>query len=133
MEYRIETRVTDASRREIVASEKIRVTRQSYAIYLHAEHNIHRPQDKVRINITSLNANNRPVQANGSVRVTREYWFEIWLDPDGQEIEGKELKKRRDKFPVFPPPPSATGSSWKLKFRGVQHDEILTRDRKSVV
>ena len=40
LEYRIETRVTDASRREIVASEKIRVTRQSYAVYLNPAHNI---------------------------------------------------------------------------------------------
>ncbi len=131
LEYRIETRVTDASRREIVASEKIRVTRQSYAIYLHSAHNIHRPQDRVKINITSLDANNKPVQANGTVRVTRDHWFEIWIDPKGREVQGKELKNRREAFPVFPPPPTSTNSSWKLKFRGTQHDEILTRSVKT--
>lgn len=131
LEYLIETRVTDASRREIVASEKIRVTRQSYAIYLNPEHNIHRPQDKVQINITALDANNKPVQANGTVRITRNHWFEIWLDPDGQEVRGEELKTRREKFPIFPPPSSPTGSSWKLKFRGTEHDEILIRSVKT--
>ncbi len=127
LEYLIETRVTDASRREIVASEKIRVTRQSYAIYLHPEHNIHRPQDKVRIDLTSLDANNNPVQANGVVRVTRDYWFEIWLDPEGREVQGKELKNLRGKSAIFPPPPLPGKPSWKPKFRGHQHDEILTR------
>jgi uncharacterized protein YfaS (alpha-2-macroglobulin family) len=127
LEYMIETRVTDASRREIIASEKVRVTRQSYAIHLHAQHNIHRPQDKVKINITSLDANNTPIQAKGAVRVTRDHWFEIWLDPKGREVQGEELKSLRETLPVFPPPPAPTGSSWTLKFRGTQHDEILTR------
>ncbi len=131
LEYRIETRVTDASRREIVATEKIRVTRQSYAIYLNPAHNIHRPQDKVKTNIMSLDANNKPVQANGTVRVTRDYWFEIWLDPDGKEVQGQELKKMREKYSVFPPPPEPADSSWKLKFQGTQHDEILTRSVKT--
>lgn len=131
LEYRIETRVTDASRREIVASEKIRVTRQSYAVYLNPKHNIHRPQDKVQINITSLDANNKPVQADGVVRVTRDHWFEIWLDPEGREVQGKDLKNRRSKFPIFPPPTPPTGPGWKLKFRGTQHDEILTRSVKT--
>jgi len=132
LEYLIETRVTDASRREITASEKIRVTRQSYAIYLNPKHNIYRPQEKVQINITSLDANNQPVQAGGTVLVTRDIWFEIWIDPEGKEVQGGELKNLRDKFSIFPPPPpTPTGPSWKLKFRGSRHDEILTRSVKT--
>ena len=132
LEYLIETRVTDASRREIVASEKIRVTRQSYAVYLNPEHNITRPQDKLKINITSLDANNQPVQASGTVRVTRDIQFEIWLDPKGREVQGQELKNLRGKFSVFPPPSATpTGPSWKLQFRGIRHDEILTRSAKT--
>lgn len=127
LEYLIETRVTDASRREVVASEKIRVTRQSYAVYLNPEHNIYRPQDKVKINITSLDANNQPVQAKGVVRVTRDIWYEIWIDPKGREVQGDELKTLRENFSVFPPRPPPTGPYWKPKFRGTRHDEILTR------
>ena len=32
-EYRIEARVTDSSRREIIASDNVRVTRQRYYVY----------------------------------------------------------------------------------------------------
>jgi uncharacterized protein YfaS (alpha-2-macroglobulin family)/tetratricopeptide (TPR) repeat protein len=131
LEYLIETRVTDASRREIVATGKIRVTKQNYAIYLNPAHNIHRPQDKVQINITAMDANSKPVLADGTVRVTRDYWFEIWLDPKGREVQGRELKKVREKFSSFPPPPTKTGSSWRLKFQGTGHDEILTRSVKT--
>lgn len=127
VEYSIEARVTDASRREIISTEKIRVTRKHYAIYLNPEHNIYRPQDKVQINIHSLDANNKPVKANGTVRVTRDTWFEIWIDPEGREVQGTALKKLREGTTVFPPPPATGKSSWKLKFRGTQHDEILTR------
>jgi uncharacterized protein YfaS (alpha-2-macroglobulin family) len=134
LEYSIEARVTDASRREIVASEKIRVTRQPYSVYLNPEHNIYRPQDKVRININSMDANNQPIQANGTVRITRDFWFEIWLDPEGREVKGEALKKLREKTAIFPPPPPTPGNpSWRLKFRGYQHDEILTRSVKTDV
>ena len=134
LEYRIEARVTDASRREIVASEKIRVTQNSYAVYLNPEHNIYRHQDKVQININSLDANNQPIQAGGTLRVTREYWFEVWIDPEGREVQGSELNDLRNKYPFFPPTPSSpTGPGWKPKFRGYQHDEILTRSVKTNV
>ena len=39
-QYRIEARVTDSSRREIVASDSVRVTRQRYYVYPKAERNI---------------------------------------------------------------------------------------------
>ncbi|GJL77068.1 MAG: hypothetical protein NPINA01_00570 [Nitrospinaceae bacterium] len=131
LEYSIEARVIDASRREIVATDKIRVTRQPYAIFLNPEHNIFRPQDKVQINIHSVDANSQPVQANGIVRVTREYWFEIWLDPEGREVKGDALKKLREKTAIFPPPPSPGKPSWELKFRGTEYDDILTRSVKT--
>ena len=38
-EYRIEARVTDSSRREIVASDNVRVTRQRYYVYPRPERN----------------------------------------------------------------------------------------------
>src|ERR1044072_1124237 len=47
-EYRIEARVVDSSRREIVASDRVRVTRQRYYVYPHPERNIYRPKDNAR-------------------------------------------------------------------------------------
>ncbi|MEK7675609.1 MAG: alpha-2-macroglobulin family protein [Verrucomicrobiota bacterium] len=128
LQYRIEARVTDASRREIVSSDSVRVTRQRYYVYLNPAHNLYRPQDKVVVEVKALDANNQTVQAEGQVKLMRDYWYEIWLDPDGQEVKGDELKALREKSAIFPPPPKeARDHPWQLKFRGYAHDEILTR------
>lgn len=131
-EYRIEARVTDASRREIVGSDTVRVTRQRYYVYPRAEHNLYKPQDKVTVEIKALDANEQPVETEGIVKVTRDYWFEIWLDPSGKEVKGEELKRARGKLAIFPPPPKNPGDAgWRLKFRGYEHDDILTRTVKT--
>jgi uncharacterized protein YfaS (alpha-2-macroglobulin family) len=128
LEYRIEARVTDASRREILASDTVRVTRQSYYVHPRPRHNLYRPQDEVAFDIKAVDANDAPVEVEGAVTVTRDYWFEIWLDPDGNEFEGDALKRIREQMDVFPPPPRFPGDrGWRLKFRGYQHDEILRR------
>ncbi len=125
-EYQVEARVTDSSRREIVGAGSVRVTRQRYSVHPAAEHNIYRPQDKVRINLKAIDANDQPVQVQGSVKVTRDYWYEIWLDPLGREVKGEPLNRLRQKA-IFPPPPKPGERSWQLKFRGYENDEILVR------
>ena len=130
-EYRIEARVTDASRREIIGSETVRVTRQRYYVYPRPEHNLYRPQDKVNINIKTLDANSQPLAVEGRIKLTRDFWYEIWLDSDGREIKGADLESFRAKGSVFPPLPPAGGRPWQLKFRGYQQDEILTRPVKT--
>jgi uncharacterized protein YfaS (alpha-2-macroglobulin family) len=129
-EFRIEARVTDASRREITGNGNVRVTRQRYYVYPEPGHNLYRPQDKVAVEFNALDANEQPVQTEGTVKVTRDYWYEIWLDPDGKEIKGEPLKalQRRGNFP---PPPTPNGIPWRLKFQGYEHDDILTRTLKT--
>ncbi|MCU0770401.1 MAG: MG2 domain-containing protein [Verrucomicrobia bacterium] len=127
-EYRIEARVTDASRREIVSSGTVRVTRQSYSVHARAEHNLYRPVDKVPVEFQARDANENPVSVEGTVKVTRQYWWEIWLRPDGTEVKGDELKQLQARHPLWPPPPERPDQKgWKLKFRGYEQDEILTR------
>jgi uncharacterized protein YfaS (alpha-2-macroglobulin family) len=130
LEYRIEARVTDSSRREIVSSDNVRVTRQRYYVYPRPAQNIYRPKDKVTVDIKALDANEQPVTTEGTVKVTREYWWEIWVDPTGREIKGDELRVLMQKSAVFPPVTSR-GPQWKLKFRGYQHDDILTQTVKT--
>lgn len=131
-EYRIEARVTDASRREITGNGNVRVTRQRYYVYPQAEHNLYRPQDKVRVDFKALDANEQPAQIEGKVIVTRDYWWEIWLKPDGTEVKGDELKALQAKTKIWPPPPERPDQKdWRLKFRGYQHDEILTQTLKT--
>lgn len=129
-EYRIEARVTDSSRREILSSESVRVTRQTYYVYPRAEHNLYRPQDRVKTEITSLDANNQPVSVEGTVEVTRDRWYQVWIDPNGKEIQGEELRLLRQKMPAFPPI-SDTPHKWRLKFQGYEHEKIFTRSVKT--
>ncbi len=63
-DYRIEARVTDASRREIIGNGSVRVTRQRYYVYPQASHNLYRPQDKVSVEFKALDANSSNRSAN---------------------------------------------------------------------
>ena len=130
-EYRIEARVTDSSRREIAASDNVRVTRQRYYVYPRPERNIYRPKDKVTIDFKALDANEQPVTTTGTVKVTRDYWWEVWLDPSGREVKGDELRLLRAKPAAFPPVVTKGQKPWRLKFRGYQHDDILTQTVKT--
>lgn len=126
-EFRIEARVVDSSRREIVAQDTVRVTHQRYYVYPRPEKNIYRPKDKVTVDIKALDANEQPVQTEGAVKVTRDYWWEVWIDPRGREVQGDELKQLRERSDVFPPPPPRGQQPWRLKFRGYQHEQISTQ------
>ena len=128
-QYRVEARVTDSSRREIIASDTVRVTRQRYYVYPRPERNIYRPKDKVTVDVKALDANEQPVVTEGTVKVTRDYWYEIWFDPTGREVKGEELRILRQK--PFPPSPAKGQKGWQLKFRGYQHDDILTQTVKT--
>lgn len=130
-EYRIEARVTDSSRREIVSSDNVRVTRQRYYVYPRPQRNIYRPKDKISVDIKAQDANEQPVQTEGTVKVTRDYWWEIWVDPRGREVSGEELRQLRIKPEQFPPIVPRGQRPWQLKFRGYRHDDILTTTVKT--
>lgn len=130
-QYRIEARVTDSSRREIISSDTVRVTRQRYYVYPRPQENIYRPKDKVTVDFKALDANEQPVTTTGTVKVTRDYWWEVWLDPTGREVKGNELRLLRDRPFAFPPPLTKGQKPWRLKFRGYQHEDILTQTVKT--
>ena len=125
-EFRIEARVVDASRREITGSGTVRVTRQRYYVHAKPEHNLHQPGDKATVNFRAQDANEQPAVIEGLVKVTREYWEEIWVNPAGKEVKGPELKALQSDG-KFPPAPQLGQRPWRLKFRGYHSDEILTR------
>jgi alpha-2-macroglobulin len=126
-EYSVEARVIDASRREITSTDSVRVTRQRYYVYPRAEHYLYRPQNKVTVNLKALDANSQPVEAEGRVKLTRDYWYEIWLDPAGREVKGEELQRLRAGNRVFPPPVADGQKGWQLKFQGYEHSDITTQ------
>jgi len=127
-QYTIEARVTDASRREVVGTGTVRVSRQRYFAFARAQHNLHRPGDQVRVEIKTIDANEQPVPAEGRLRVTRDRWVEIWVDPAGREVTGADLEKTKRRESTFPPLPGRPGGpTWRLKFEGYEHDEVLSR------
>lgn len=132
IEYRIEARVTDASRREITGTDSVRVTRQRYFVDARPAHNLYRPQDNVQIDFKALDANHQPVEAEGLVKLSRDFWYEIWIDPDGREVKGDELRVVRGREKIFPPQPrTPSDRPWRLKFRGYEKDELLSRTVKT--
>ncbi|MCH8886334.1 MAG: hypothetical protein IIC13_07070 [SAR324 cluster bacterium] len=101
-EYTIEARVTDASRREIVGTDSVRVTRQRYYVYPKPAHNLYRPGDTVEIEFKALDANQAPVTVQGVVKVTRQRWVEVWTDPAGREVSGWALREAQRGVRSFP-------------------------------
>jgi alpha-2-macroglobulin len=76
VEFTIEARMTDSSRREIIGSGNIRVTRFGYQVHARAKHSIHRPNDKAEIEFRAVDANDQGVVAEGKIKVTRDFWRE---------------------------------------------------------
>lgn len=126
LEFRIEARVTDASRREIAGQGNVRVTRQRYSVNARPANNVPRPGDKVSVEFTAKDANDQPVAVTGSVKVTRDYWWEIWLDSFGKEVKGDDLKRARAQSAIWPPKPTPGMKDWTLKFSGYEHEFIAT-------
>ncbi|MEW6251536.1 MAG: alpha-2-macroglobulin family protein, partial [Planctomycetota bacterium] len=132
-EYTIEARVTDAARREITGKDRVRVTRQGYYVYLNPEHYLFLPQDRVKIDVQTMDANEKGVAVSGEIEVTRDRWREVWVSPDGAEVRGEELEAlrtdhaRRTGDYGWPPPPKPGAPPWELKFRGYEREKILTQ------
>jgi uncharacterized protein YfaS (alpha-2-macroglobulin family) len=125
VQYRIEARVTDASRREITGSGSIRVTRQRYIVHAEPQHYVYRPNQKATISFKALDGNDNPVHAMGTVTITRDWWEEAWTDPQGREVKGVELEHVRNGMRVFPPR-RHDPCGWRLKSSGYRHEAVLT-------
>ncbi len=129
-EYEIEARVTDSSRREIVGGGSVKVTRQPYYVFARVEHNLHKPGQKVETTFTAQDANDQPVLVEGTVKVLRKVWREIWIDPLGAEVAAARLSQLKAAGP-FPPPAEPGRLPWRFKSRGYEDEEILNRKIKT--
>lgn len=103
--YRFEARVTDSSRREVAGSGSVTVTHQRYFAFLHAEHRLPRPGDRVEVTLKTLDGDDRPVAERGEIVVTRIRTTERWITPLGKTLEGKTLERERRAHASFPPGP----------------------------
>ena len=123
-EYTIEARVTDASRREVTGQASVRVTRQAYYVHPQPERRIYAPGDPVTVDFHALDANGNPVSAEGRVRVTRERWREVWIDPAGNRVTGEELEAMKSRLAFFPPLTPPGEPRWELESEGYEGELV---------
>ena len=119
MNYEIEARVVDASRREVVASDTINVASQSYFAHLTPQHFLITPGSPARIDIKTVDANEQPVSVSGRVAVTRESWRERWISPEGKEVSDAEMHRATAGH-------DTTG--WRLKSRGYTSEDVTSQN-----
>ena len=117
-------RVRDASRREVVATGSVRITRQRYFAHVRPRHYLHRPGDRVEIDFQSVDANQQPFSTEAEVNVLRSHWEEIWIDPQGRQVSLTDYAKRglslvNGRMVSLP--------GWRLRSRGYRDEEVLTR------
>lgn len=122
LQYTIEARVVDASRREVIGTASIKVTRQPYYAYLRPSRMLYRPGEQAEITVKTLNANNDPVSVKGRLRLTRERWQRIWLGPDGEKITGEEYKRRKADRGLFSK--TLDPGDWTLLREGYDVEEL---------
>ena len=121
MVYRIEARVVDASRREVVGEGSVRVGKNRYSVTARPQQYLYRPNEKVAVDFKALDANDQPVETTGTVTVVRRRWEEIWIDPAGREVSGRELERLRSSA-VFPP---RGDRPWTRKIATYREEKIL--------
>jgi uncharacterized protein YfaS (alpha-2-macroglobulin family) len=69
VQYKIDVNMVDSSRREIRASQAIKVTRRAFTISLDPQKQIYQPGDTIKVSVKSQNANGQPVAFDGERRV----------------------------------------------------------------
>lgn len=77
LKYRVEVRVVDKSRREIVGTSEIKVTKNAYYAYLNPKQQLYRPGDKAEVEIKTITANEEPVSVEGKITVMKNTWREV--------------------------------------------------------
>lgn len=88
--YQIEVRVVDQSRREIRATDSIKVTHTSYFAYLEPKQHLYRPSDKAEVKIKTLTANDEPLSTEGKITISRNWWREPIIQKD-RKIQNERI------------------------------------------
>jgi len=112
MEYTIEARVTDASRREITGRGSVGVGQQRYFVHATPEQRISKPGKRMDIVFRALDPDDQPLSVTGKVKVARLVWRERWINPLGQPVEGPALRSARIAGQPWPPPPQPGRPPW---------------------
>ncbi len=124
LEFTIEARVTDASRREITGTGSVRVGQQRYWVHLAPENRLRRPGQRAQVVLRAQDANDQPLGVTGKVEVVQRVWKERWINPLGQPVEGPALRAARAASAVWPPPPPADRPPWRCVRSGFEEKQL---------
>ena len=134
MQYRVEARVVDKSRREIRATSEIKVTKTAFFAYLEAKQNLYRPGDKAQVTVKTMTADETPVAVEGKVRVLRNWWRDPVIQDgktvnpggyDGTEVLTKFVKTNDKGEAVFEFEPAEDGY-YAVEFTGFDNGNEVT-------
>ena len=105
MSYRVEVRVSDASRR-VVAQKEVRVSRQGHFAHIVGDHRVIEPSVKAVSDIRIQDIQERPLSREGQIKVLRKRWREIWISPKVWKSSVR-LGADAGQWKDFPPHPNA--------------------------
>ena len=134
LQYHVEVRVVDKSRREIRGSADIKVMKTAYYATVEAKQNIYRPGDKAQALIRTLTADEKPVAVEGKVIIRRNSWRDpVLLEDkvvtpagyDGREIMTKFVKTNDKGEALFEFEPSENGY-YTVEFTGFDNGNPVT-------
>ena len=103
MTYRIEARVVDASRREVIGRGEVRVTRHRYSVVAQPEHYMHLPGSSISIDFKAIDANDEPMRATGTVTVVRRTHIDRPVPPVPMPRMPMERPMTRGRRILVPP------------------------------
>lgn len=131
LQYHVEVRVVDKSRREITASSDIKVTKTAFFAQLEPKQWLYRPGDKAQVTVHTMTANDEPVGVEGKVTVRRNTWREPVVQNgnviqpagyNGQELFTKFVTTNAKGEAVFEFEPAENGY-YEIEFTGFDGDK----------
>lgn len=128
LEYTLEARVTDLSRREVSGRETLRVTRQAYHVEVEPGRRVVRPAEPVTATFRAQDADGRAVQVSGQATLLRRRWEEVWVDPRGVRYQGAALEEVRRGLRHFPPVPQGDLPPWRPVRQGWVEERVAATD-----
>jgi uncharacterized protein YfaS (alpha-2-macroglobulin family) len=121
--YTIVARVTDSSGKTVEASGSVVIGRQAYFVGMKPSRRVVRPKQAVEVVFNAKNGSDRPVATTGKITVSRQRWTEVWLDPQGKQLDGDAIAAL--KSDSFPPKAEA---GWRLIKREYVGQEVAKAD-----
>lgn len=131
IQYNVEAKVVDASRREIRGYGNVKVTHKAFYIYANPDRNLYNKGEAVKLKIVSKNPNNQPVAFKGTVKIHPVKYIKKKVKDTEQQVE--ELGKAIYSEEVFVDSRGEKTLKLKLEGEGYFKAVISTKDKRGAL